>query len=145
DSPAPAQASRFVIARANPAVGDQLMIAGFGYSGSDCTIDRSGNLNYGYASVAGFDGWDSAPSSMFFGQVWCEGDSGGPLLSLDGTASPRLQQGVISSEFWGAAHAASTAAHYSWIMSFVVAKPQSDILWRCVNGTGCGAAPAGST
>jgi V8-like Glu-specific endopeptidase len=147
----PAYAYPFTVRSSYATIGTQLMVAGFGDTGADCS-GPSGTLNWDYANIDSYE--DDGGVMQMQSYEWCPGDSGGAVLIADGTSSPTAVIGVISSgsDPYIADKASSTWYHYGWIAANApdmgVLAARSDILWRCdpqSPATACGAAPSGAT
>jgi hypothetical protein len=113
DSDAPTYVPTFAVARTKPSVGTNMMVAGFGRTGSDCDGD-AGTLNSDIAAIAGYE--DSGDIMRFDPAVVCKVDSGGAVLDLAGT---RIH-GVHSSRHWSptdgwVSKAAVASEYYDWI------------------------------
>jgi hypothetical protein len=116
-APASASARPFRLPATNPPTGSPVLLAGFGYTGGDCT-GPLGSLNSDVANVDDYE--DSGKIMTFFDPVFCKGDSGGAVLDPVG----RKLEGVPSLNAWSLSHgsiskAIATAPYHDWIASFL--------------------------
>jgi V8-like Glu-specific endopeptidase len=123
----PSHVVPFRVASAYQPIGTQAMVAGFGYTGSDCS-GPLGTLNWDLGAIDSYE--DDGYTVAMQDDEWCGGDSGGAVLAADGTLSPNKLIGVISSThpIWGTSKATATWSHHAWIMSQVI-DPTDDLLW----------------
>jgi hypothetical protein len=148
DGVAPAYARPFIVAEGYATRHSDVLLAGFGHTGSDCS-GPSGDPN---KMVAKLDDYEDGHDIMRFDdQAICKGDSGGPVLDLDGTHV----FGVHSMFAWTiddgwVSKSDTTGSVFAWLKSFMCKSSttnscsghgdvcsctgRSDILWRGPHG-----------
>lgn len=118
DEVAPAYVVPFTVDDNHPAAGDPVMIAGYGKTGGDCSVAPTGDLNYDTVQLSEYE--DGHEIMRFNNEVYCPGDSGGPVTDLGGTK----HWGVNSMYSWSIIDgwinkSVTTGPHYSWIKPFI--------------------------
>jgi hypothetical protein len=140
DSDAPAYITPIPVANSKPLVGSNVMVAGYGLTGSSCGGD-AGTLNFDIARIDRFV--DNGRIMQFDDPVICDGDSGGPVLNTAGTllfgvhsdVPPTIAQGWVSKSIM-------TQPYYEWIRSLTCSSGTSDrcdrkaSMCRCSAGLG---------
>jgi hypothetical protein len=140
DSDAPSFVPTMPVANSKPAVGSNVMMAGFGFTGPNCDGDP-GSLNFDIVRVDRIV--DSGRILQFDNPAGCGADSGCPLLNPAGTAvfavysgtPPTIQHGRVDKSIL-------TQPYYAWIRSHTCSSALNDRcdrkadMCRCAAGIG---------
>lgn len=140
DAVLPAYVPAIVVSTTMPGINSNVVLAGFGRSGSDCDTP-SGPLATQVVRVSDYE--EGNQILRFNDPVWCDGDSGGAIL--DATRTKLVA--IISSEAPTVSHglvnkAVATPYYYPWIKGLTCSSTLDDVcdgrtpMCRCRAGIG---------